>query len=175
MHLADIQPSPLLQVSRHVHNEALHIFLQSNTFKFDIRRRPFVGDDGPDISDLDSLRNISGLDLVRNIAVRVPWGISKLCGTRIESAMGRIMARVLEHFPCARTLTVHHHYLHSIQLSIVTDFLEKSVPVIKKWSHLEQIKVVGPCEIVAETWRKKGGVESSTAWEADHDKRRGRD
>ncbi len=132
--LPDFQSTSLLQVSSRVHDEALPVFFQSNTFNFETSEEPIVGDDGLEIM---------GLDLVRNISVRISvnrwWR-----GNRVDTGIGRRMARVLEQSPCARTLTIHHDHDHlcGFEMLCLEDSLRKLVPVIKKWSQLNQIKIV---------------------------------
>ncbi len=129
--LPDFQPTSLLPVSRRVHNEVLPVFFQSNTFNFEISEEPIVGDDGLDIT---------GLDLVRNISVRIP--VNRWRGSRVDTGIGKRIARVLEQCPCVRTLTIHHDHLCGFEMLCLEDSLTKLVPMIKKWSHLNQIKIV---------------------------------
>ena len=133
LYFPDFQQTSLLQVSRQIHNEALPVFFQSNRFNFEICPGPFVGDDGLDIT---------GLDLVRNISVRIPVNRSQWRGNRVDTGIGKKMVRVLEQCPCARTLTIHHDHLCAFEMFSLTESLRELVPVIKKGSHVNQIEIV---------------------------------
>lgn len=118
LNLPDFQQTALLQTCRQVHDEASPIFYQSNTFNFELSGQGAVPD--------DDLEGVAGLDVMRNISVRIVWGPC----SEID--------RVLEKYPSARALTVH--YTHPYKLGNLRKLLKNSLPTIQE--RLDQFTVV---------------------------------
>lgn len=138
--LPDFQPTALLQICRQVHDEASTIFYQSNTFNFEGSGERVVFD--------DSLKGVAGLDMMRNISLRIPRG--PLFG----------IIRVLEQHPSARALTVHYTSTYGFPYSKTSN--QNAVPGIQE--RLDQFTVVTLAKIsgVAEFGERLAvGYESS--------------